>query len=153
MINQDKANIVYGMRRFFDGWYDAFPHYFYFKGRTNRLGFWSFAFLNNFLFLLLFMLDIYFGLRFRFFIGKLYYDFYLLSSSYLLLTLIPSVSLCIRRLHDANYRGWWVLLLFIPIPFLYINFFSRLLFLIIASLPSTKAGNRFGKQPIDTITI
>ena len=32
-----------------------------------------------------------------------------------LLTLIPGLSLCIRRLHDIGKSGWWYLFIFVPL--------------------------------------
>ena len=32
-----------------------------------------------------------------------------------LIVLIPSLSLCIRRLHDVGKSGWWYLILFVPL--------------------------------------
>ena len=30
-------------------------------------------------------------------------------------TLVALVTLCIRRLHDRNYSGWWLLLVLVPV--------------------------------------
>lgn len=138
------------LQKIFKGWWDAFRHYFYFMGRTNRTGFWSFALLNNIIFFLLFIIDNFFQLRYRLLIGKIYCDFHLLSSAFLLLSFFPTLCLCVRRLHDLNYRGWWMIFI-IPTPS-YISFFCQLAFLVIASLPGTKQVNRFGLEPTGKIT-
>jgi uncharacterized membrane protein YhaH (DUF805 family) len=47
--------------------------------------------------------------------------------------LIPSISVAVRRMHDSNRSGWWILLPIVNIIFLLIN--------------GTKASNRFGSDP------
>jgi uncharacterized membrane protein YhaH (DUF805 family) len=52
-------------------------------------------------------------------------------------------SLYIRRLHDFNFKGWWMiigLILIFPIPVI----FS----LCLLSIKGTKGENRFGKDPL-----
>lgn len=137
---------------FFKSWWDAFSHYFYYQGRTNRAGFWCFAVLNSFILYLLFYMDEYFRLFYRVSVYYYYYEFHLLFSIYLLLTIIPSLLLFVRRFHDLNLAGYWVLLLIIPIPYFRLNFFIRLLFLVIASLPGTE-DNAYGKKPVRSITV
>ena len=61
-----------------------------------------------------------------------------------LLSLINVLFLKIRRLHDFNFRGWWILADHIPI----VGFIWSIL---IFCVPGTKAENRFGQQP-DTAT-
>ena len=58
-----------------------------------------------------------------------------------LLLLIPSLTVAIRRLHDRNMSGWWLLLAFIP------NIGQLALFVLYA-LPGTTGPNRFGPDPL-----
>lgn len=53
-----------------------------------------------------------------------------------LATIIPSIALVIRRLHDGNFSGLFALLLLIP-------FAGQLAVLIMSLLPSNPAGQRF----------
>ena len=53
-----------------------------------------------------------------------------------LATIIPSFALLARRLHDANYSGWFMLLGLIP-------FVGGIIVLVFALLPSNPAGQRF----------
>ncbi|KQO62454.1 hypothetical protein ASF23_10315 [Curtobacterium sp. Leaf261] len=53
-----------------------------------------------------------------------------------LVFVIPSLALQIRRLHDANFRGWFVLLNIIPI-------LGPLVLLVMTILPSNPEGRRF----------
>ncbi len=53
--------------------------------------------------------------------------------------LINVIRLQIARLHDMNFRGFWILLLLIPL----INFIPRI---VLLTVPGTKGENRFGQQ-------
>lgn len=56
-------------------------------------------------------------------------------------TLIPSLAVMIRRLHDIDRSGWWALISFIPIvgPIVLIIFFVT---------PGTKGPNQYGPDPL-----
>ena len=41
--------------------------------------------------------------------------FGLMSGIFILVSILPSISVGIRRLHDINMSGWWMLVSFIPI--------------------------------------
>lgn len=136
----------------FYGWWDAFKHFFYFKGRTNRVGFWGFTFLNSFILFFLFCLDEYFHLIYRFSIGYYYLDFRLFFTLYFFLTFAPACSVSIRRLHDINFSGWWGLLILFSLPFWGIKFLFQLSFLIVTSMPSADK-NKYGIKPTDQMTV
>jgi uncharacterized membrane protein YhaH (DUF805 family) len=56
-----------------------------------------------------------------------------------LLTLIlflPNLAMSVRRLHDANQTGWWVLVGLVPL-------FGAMLLIVLYLLPSHPAGERF----------
>jgi uncharacterized membrane protein YhaH (DUF805 family) len=53
-----------------------------------------------------------------------------------LATIIPTLALLARRLHDANYSGWFMLLALIP-------FVGGIIVLVFSLLPSNPAGQRF----------
>lgn len=50
--------------------------------------------------------------------------------------LVPWIAIQVRRLHDANFRGWWVLLNLVL-------FFGQLAVFIFTLLPSDQRGQRF----------
>ena len=54
--------------------------------------------------------------------------------------LLPSLAVLIRRLHDADYAGWWFFIAFVP----YIGSFILLIFMFFKSTPGE---NRFGPHP------
>ena len=77
----------------------AFSNYFTASGRATRSEYWWFSLFNCLLQLPgIFMPDLALPL--------------LVVS---LLTMIPGFMLCLRRLHDINKSGWFLLLAFIPI--------------------------------------
>ena len=53
-----------------------------------------------------------------------------------LATLVPSLALTVRRLHDGNFSGWLLLLVLVP-------FLGALAVLVFTILPSNPAGQRF----------
>jgi uncharacterized membrane protein YhaH (DUF805 family) len=58
----------------------------------------------------------------------------------LLALLIPSIAVAIRRLHDTNRRGWWILIGLIPL-------IGQLVLFIFYLLDGTPGPNRFGPDP------
>ncbi len=66
----------------------------------------------------------------------------LLSAGVSLFHILPSLSLTVRRLHDIDKDGWFLLFLLIPIV-------GPILLLIWMLTPGTPGENRFGPQPAD----
>ena len=97
-----------------------FKHYFDFQGREGRKVFWFFT-LNMFII--------------NFLLGLISAGF--ISMIISLLVFFPSLGLTVRRLHDINFSGWWVLLGFIPI-------IGAIVLIVFACLPGTEGENRFG---------
>jgi uncharacterized membrane protein YhaH (DUF805 family) len=82
--------------------------------------------------------------------------------------LVPHIAVAVRRLHDVNMRGWWLLVLLsapvaalaLPsagnsgelwqngIRFLYL--IAGLWLLILFSMKGTEGDNRFGRDPLGT---
>jgi uncharacterized membrane protein YhaH (DUF805 family) len=61
---------------------------------------------------------------------------FILVGIWSLATIIPSLALAVRRLHDGNFSGWLLLLALVP-------FLGTLAVLIFMILPSNPAGQRF----------
>jgi uncharacterized membrane protein YhaH (DUF805 family) len=57
--------------------------------------------------------------------------------------MIPGLSLTVRRLHDLDRTGWWVVTAFIP----FLNFVFGIILLIWCAQPGTEGSNRFGIDP------
>jgi uncharacterized membrane protein YhaH (DUF805 family) len=58
-----------------------------------------------------------------------------------LVTLLPNIAIAIRRLHDLDRTGWWILLGFIPI-------IGWIILLIWYVTRGTVGPNRFGPDPL-----
>jgi uncharacterized membrane protein YhaH (DUF805 family) len=56
--------------------------------------------------------------------------------------LVPSLAVAVKRFHDRDKSGWWVLIIFIPL----IGFIWYLVEL--GFLPGTPGPNRFGPDPL-----
>lgn len=64
----------------------------------------------------------------------------IISLLFSLATLIPSIAVGVRRLHDTNRSGWWILIGLIP-------FLGWLVLLVFYVLPGTVGPNQFGEDP------
>jgi uncharacterized membrane protein YhaH (DUF805 family) len=62
---------------------------------------------------------------------------YLITSLVNLAVFLPGLAVGIRRLHDLDRTGWWVLLVFIPIV-------GAIILIIWACTKGTEGPNRFG---------
>ncbi len=115
----------------------AFKNYFKFEGRASRSEFWLF---NLFLFLVNLVFNVLYEIFNSLESGILMLLISLLSIGWLLFILIPSFSITIRRLHDTNRTGWWIL-----ITITIIGIIPYFIFLI---LKGTEGENRFGPDPL-----
>ena len=80
-------------------------NYVNFSGRSRRAAFWTAWAIN---FMICVILDAMFVLLELPVISTL-------TTLFSLLTLIPSISLWVRRLHDIGKSGKWILLVFVPL--------------------------------------
>ena len=112
----------------------AIKKYAQFDGRSQRSEYWFFA-----LFYILFaiaatLIDVGIGS----------YDpqsgFGLLSAILAIGLFIPSLSVSVRRLHDTDRSGWWLLICLIPLV-------GAIWFLVLMVFDSTPGNNRFGPNP------
>ncbi|MFZ1019968.1 MAG: DUF805 domain-containing protein [Minisyncoccia bacterium] len=104
-----------------------------FNGRAGRKEYWMFLFFNAFFFILFAVLDQFLGI-------KVINLFDVLISIYTLLVIIPFVAVAVRRLHDTNRSGWWLLMSFFPL-------FGHIVLLIFFVIDSTQGQNRYGPNP------
>ena len=82
-------------------------NYTNFTGRARRAEFWWYFLANLIITIVLNIIDAALGW------GSGYGG--ILSGIYALAVLLPGLAVGIRRLHDADKSGWWLLLVFIPI--------------------------------------
>lgn len=54
--------------------------------------------------------------------------------------LLPSIAVTVRRLHDTNRTGWWILISFLPL-------IGGIWLFVLTVLDGTPATNRFGPDP------
>ena len=59
-----------------------------------------------------------------------------------LATLIPWLAVAVRRLHDSDRSGFWLLILFFPV-------IGSIVLLIFFIMSGTRGANRFGPDPIE----
>ena len=68
-------------------------------------------------------------------------QFLTLSNAFSLITLIPSISVGVRRLHDIDKSGWWLLISLTVIGILLIIYW--------ACVPSDEGDNRYGPPTLE----
>ena len=116
-------------------WYlHVLKNYATFSGRARRKEYWMFFLFNVLISLGLGVLDVVAGTY------SVEYETGFFSGLYSLLVLIPSIAVGVRRLHDTNRSGWWILISLIPI----IGVLVLFVFMCLDSQPGT---NRFGVNP------
>ncbi|MBB4858224.1 uncharacterized membrane protein YhaH (DUF805 family) [Novosphingobium chloroacetimidivorans] len=137
-----------------------FRRYADFRGRSRRMEFWSFGLFNAIVYAIIggIMLGTGFSLQALEngganplgVVGSLFFGGAgLLLLVYWLATIIPSLAVTVRRLHDRDMSGWWYLgfmvLSLIPL----VGFIASIALLVIMFLPGTAGPNRFGPDPKD----
>ena len=65
----------------------------------------------------------------------------LLGGIVALALLLPNIAIGIRRLHDRDKSGWWLLLIFIPL-------IGAIILIIWFIIRGTPGPNRFGEDPV-----
>ncbi len=105
----------------------CFKKYFVLKGRASRSEYWYFYLFSLILYVIPFIIG---GDNADLFIGLLF----------LILT-IPSFTVSVRRLHDIDKSGWYVLIYLIP-------FVGGLIMLVMCATLGTQGKNQFGEYPL-----
>ncbi|MGB0114746.1 MAG: DUF805 domain-containing protein [Ilumatobacteraceae bacterium] len=103
-----------------------------FDGRAGRAEFWWFALANLVAYAVLLILM---GIGFAIADG-LGLILGVLVVIYIAAVIIPSLALAIRRLHDTDKSGWWLLISLIP--------FGGIVLLVFYLLEGTPGPNKFG---------
>lgn len=112
----------------FDWFLDVLKNrYVKFSGRAGRPEYWFF-------FLFVFVIGLVLSIIDSLVLGL---QFPILTLVFYLAILLPQLALCIRRFHDQDRSGWFVLLGLIP-------FIGGIIILIFMILPGTPGDNRFG---------
>lgn len=112
---------------------DALRRYFDFSGRSTRSQFWLFTLGFVIVSIIALIVDTAIG-------SGAVEEPGIVTSLVLIGHLIPSLSVTVRRLHDINRSGWWVLIGLIPLV-------GSIVLLVFACTASTLGANRFGPHP------
>ena len=131
-----------------------------FSGRSQRKEYWMFALFTILVAVILGVIEAVAGIGQS--LGGLYGP---LSAIFALATLVPSLAVSVRRLHDIDRSGWW--LLAIVVPYVVLGFgaatanammtmIGAVAVLIVAIVllvffvsRGTSGTNRFGPDPLD----
>ena len=116
-------------------WYvEVLKKYAVFEGRARRKEYWYFVLFNTLITIGLGIIDGATGLV------SAEAGVGLLSGLYTLAVLIPSIAVSVRRLHDTNRSGWWLLISLVPL----VGAIVLLVFLVLDSQPGE---NQYGANP------
>ena len=120
-----------------------YKRFFDFSGRSRPLEYWLYVLFYSVQLVAAVLIDLQFGLGGDFTSYSDYGDsgvsvgfnvnFGLTAIVVMLINLIPSIALSVRRAHDSDKSGWWLL-----VPFY--NF-------LLMCFPGTPGPNRFGPDP------
>ena len=121
-------------------------HYTNFSGRARRKEYWSYV-----LFLWIFAVLV--GLIASFLGTVAYLNggnntssmflMWAIIGIFSLAVLLPSLAVQVRRLHDTNRSGWWILLGLIP----FVNYVGGIVLLVFYCLEGTPGPNKYGQDP------
>ena len=106
----------------------ALTDYAVFTGRSPRSEYWWFALFNI---LTLTAVSL---------VGALLHDHGILYTLGSLALLLPSLALAVRRMHDLDRSGWWLLVGFVPV-------IGTILLLVWFCTRGTGGPNQFGQDP------
>ena len=123
-------------------------NYTHFKGRANRTEFWYFMLYWSIFYVFVIVIDRAFGGNFINFntlplseyipLAKLFDEVGMLTLIYRPLTVLPSLAVISRRLHDINKSGWWCLTCVTPLIIILIIFLCK---------KSDDSENKYGIKP------
>jgi uncharacterized membrane protein YhaH (DUF805 family) len=137
-----------------------------FNGRAPRAEYWWFALALVIAYVVIGIVEGIVGIQ-----HMIFYSYGPLSALLWLATLVPSIAVGVRRLHDTNRSGWWILLPIVPyclalaiggpailagglgaglgiaMLFMFAGLICALLLLYFFVLPSTPGENRYGPNP------
>ena len=123
-------------------------NYTHFKGRASRTEFWYFMLYWSIFYVFVIVIDRALGGNFINFntlplseyipLAKLFDEVGMLTLIYRPLTVLPSLAVISRRLHDINKSGWWCLTCVTPLIIILIIFLCK---------KSDDSENKYGIKP------
>ncbi len=115
-------------------WYlEVLKKYAVFNGRARRKEYWYFALFNVVVGIVLTLIDRMIGT------SNAESGLGLLSGIYTLAVMVPSIAVSVRRLHDTDRSGWWLLLGLVPLV--------GSIILLVFFLQDSKPDNQYGPNP------
>lgn len=106
-----------------------------FNGRARRAEYWKYILVYLIIYVAIAIVGGILG-QIASFLGSI---FYLILSLLSLAVLVPSLAVAVRRLHDTNKSGWFLLLSFIPLVGFYV------IYLLV--IEGDKGDNQYGPDP------
>ena len=110
-----------------NGYTGVLKQYAVFSGRARRKEYWMFTLINFIVIVVLAVLEALLGI----FGPNLIYG---------LAVFVPSLAVAIRRLHDTDRSGWWMLIGLVPV-------IGAIVLVVFMVLDGTPGDNRFGTNP------
>ena len=115
-------------------WYiDVLKKYTVFEGRARRKEYWIFVLISSLVLIFLSLIDELTG-------WKVWEDEGVLSLVYSIAVFVPTLAVVVRRLHDTDRSGWWILIALIPLV-------GAIVLLVFLILKGNEGDNRFGPDP------
>ncbi|MBV1932283.1 MAG: DUF805 domain-containing protein [Porticoccaceae bacterium] len=112
-------------------WYlEVLKNYAVFTGRARRTEYWMFVLFNVIIILAIAFIEGMLGS-----IG-------VVGMTYSLAVLIPSIAVGVRRLHDTDRSGWWLLIGLVPL-------IGAIVLIVFMVLDSSPGQNQYGPNPKD----
>ncbi|MDR1053282.1 MAG: DUF805 domain-containing protein [Planctomycetaceae bacterium] len=129
------------------GYADVLKKYADFSGRARRREFWNFTICNLMIFPLLLIsigiITIFIMTAFDATTAMKFIVAYCLAAVFLIynvLILLPSIAVCVRRLHDTGNSGWMILIQLIP-------FIGAIILIVFLVQDSQPGNNQYGENP------
>jgi len=121
-----------------------YRRYFEFSGRSRRKEYWMFALFNFLVYLAFMALILVLGGSMQYSgeasMGPLVSVVMIAMFVWAIATIIPSLAVTFRRLHDTDHSAWWILIGLVPI-------IGGLVLLYFYLIEGTHGPNRFGPDP------
>jgi uncharacterized membrane protein YhaH (DUF805 family) len=118
---------------------DAMKNYANFSGRSTRSQYWMFTLVYIALFIIGLIIDVALGFNIGSFAarGIATKSGSPIAGLIVFIHLLPSIAILVRRLHDIDKSGWWMLICIIP--------FGGIVLLVFCCTKSSVGENRFGR--------
>lgn len=114
---------------------ESLKKYATFSGRARRKEYWMYQLFFTIFYFTCIIIDV---IAFN--------ETPILTVIFLLGTILPTLSVLIRRLHDIGKSGWWYFIQFIP-------FVGGIILLVFCCLESEDGENKYGENPLETSNI